>query len=86
MRSVAWMPGWTELTVTPSEATSRAVVLRKPVSPERAVLERINWGMGSRTAAEVIATTLPHPRCCMSGTRALHMAMVDNMFSWRAAG
>ena len=37
-------PGWTELTVTPSAATSRASVLRKPVAPARAVFDRISVG------------------------------------------
>ena len=52
-------PGWIELTVTPSGATSRARVLRKPVTPARAVFERISSGMGWRTAIEVMATTRP---------------------------
>ena len=32
---MSWSPGWSELTVTPSPATSRASVLRNPVRPER---------------------------------------------------
>ena len=61
-------PGSNEFTVTPSAATSRASVLRKPVTPARAVFDRMSVGIGWRTAIEVIATTLPH--CCsrMAGT------------------
>ncbi len=36
--------------------------LRKPVSPARAVFERMRFGIGWRTAIDVIATTRPH--CC----------------------
>ena len=86
MRSVACTPGWTELTVTPSPATSRARVLRKPVAPARAVLERIRFGTGWRTENEVMATTRPQPRACMSGTAALHMPTMDIRFRSSAAG
>ena len=60
MRSVACRPGSSEFTVTPSPATSRASVRRKPVSPARAVFDRIRFGIGWRTAIDVIATTRPH--------------------------
>ena len=40
-RSVACAPGWAELTVTPSGATSVASTLRKPVTPVRAVTDAI---------------------------------------------
>ena len=58
-------------------ATSPASVLRKPVTPARAVFERIRFGIGWRTEIEVIATTRPHPCACMAGTAAWHMAIVD---------
>ena len=74
MRSVAWMPGCTELTVTPSPATSRATVFRNPVTPARAVFDRIRFGIGWRTATDVIATTRPQPWACIAGTAALHIA------------
>ena len=54
--------------MTPSAATSRASVLRKPVSPARAVFERISPAIGWRTAIDVIATTLPHRCSCIAGT------------------
>ena len=46
MRSVAWSPGSSELTVTPSAAISRANVFKKPVTPARAVFERMSVGIG----------------------------------------
>jgi len=76
MRAVAWMPGRTEFTVTPSPATSRASVLRNPVAPARAVLDRISPAIGWRTATEVMATTRPQCWACMAGTAALHMRNV----------
>ena len=85
-RFVRWRPGCTELTVTPSSATSRAIVLRNPVAPARAVLERISWGIGWRTATEVIATTRPHPCACIGGTAALHIATTDIKLRSMAAG
>ena len=45
-RSVSCDPGCTEFTVTPSPATSRASVLRKPVTPARAVFDRIRPAIG----------------------------------------
>ena len=42
-------PGCTEFTVTPSPATSRASVLRKPVTPARAVFDRMSVAIGWRT-------------------------------------
>ena len=86
MRSVAWMPGWTELTVTPSLATSRASVLRKPVAPALAVLERMRLATGWRTVNDVMATTRPQPCSCMGGTAALHMATTDIRLRSSAAG
>src|SRR6516165_6696065 len=85
-RAVAWRPGWTELTVTPSPATSRASVFRNPVTPARAVFDRMRLGIGWRTATEVMATTRPHRWACMAGTAAWHMATTDSSESWRAAG
>ena len=58
---MAWSPGWSELTVTPSGATWVARVLRKPVRPARAVVERIRCGDDCRAAIEVIASTRPQP-------------------------
>ena len=63
--------------MTPSPATSRASVLRNPVTPARAVLDRIRLAMGWRTLIDVIATTRPQPCACMAGTAALHMATTD---------
>jgi hypothetical protein len=85
MRGVRWSPGCTLLTVTPSAATSRANVLRNAVAPARAVFDRISWAIGWRTASEVIATTLPHPCCCIAGTAALHIATTDIRFRSIAA-
>src|SRR5262249_52351024 len=84
-RSVSCMPGWSELTVTPSAATSRATVLRKPVAPARAVLERIRYGIGCRTASDVIATTLPHRCSRIEGTAASHIAITERQLSSMAA-
>ena len=70
-------PGWIEFTVTPSPAISRASVLRKPVTPARAVFERIRSGMGWRTAIEVIAITRPQRAACIAGTTPWHMATTD---------
>ena len=64
-------PGCTEFTVTPSAATSRASVFRKPVTPARAVLERMSRWMGWRTEIEVMATTRPQPRSAHGGHRGL---------------
>ena len=75
---MSWEPGSTEFTVTPSPATSRARVLRKPVAPARAVLDRMSPAMGWRTEIEVMATTRPHPRACMRGTAAWHRATTDS--------
>ena len=75
MRSVSWKPGWSELTVTPSPATSRASVLRNAVSPERATLERISPAIGWRTPTDVIASTLPHRCSRIAGTASPHIAM-----------
>ncbi len=86
MRSVRWMPGSTEFTVTPSPATSRASVLRKPVAPARAVFDRMRPAIGWRTAIDVMATTRPHRRSCIAGTAALHIATTDSRFSSSAAG
>src|SRR6478672_10243854 len=83
-RSVACSPGCRLFTVTPSGATSPASVLRKPVTPARAVFERIRVGIGWRTEIDVIATTLPHPCVCIAGTAALHIAIVDSAFSANA--
>ena len=68
IRSVSWLPGWSEFTVTPSPAISRASVFRKPVSPARAVLDRIRVGIGWRTATDVIASTRPQCCACIAGT------------------
>ena len=68
MRSVACSPGSNEFTVTPSPATSRASVRRNPVRPARAVFDRMRFGIGWRTAIDVIATTRPHLRSRISGT------------------
>src|SRR3954451_21366690 len=78
MRSVAWMPGCTVLTVTPSLATSVATVLRNAVTPDRAVLDRINPPIGWRTATDVMATTRPQPCDCIAGTADLHMPTMLN--------
>ena len=86
MRAVRCTPGWIELTVTPSTATSLASVFRKPVAPARAVLERISSAIGWRTATEVMATTRPHPAACIGGTAALHMATTDIRLRSSAAG
>ena len=67
---MAWLPGWTEFTVTPSPATSRARVLRNPVTPARAVLDRIRFGIGWRTEIDVIATTRPNRCARMCGATA----------------
>ena len=60
-RSVSCIPGWSELTVTPSPATSRQV-LRNPVAPARAVFGEDQLRDRLPHAIDVIATTLPH-RC-----------------------
>ena len=83
-RSVACEPGSTELTVTPSAATSVARVLRKAVAPARAVLERMRKPMGCFTAMDVMATTRPHRRSRIAGTAAWHMATTDRRFRSRA--
>ena len=85
MRSVSCDPGCSEFTVTPSAATSRASVLRKPVTPARAVFDRISVGIGWRTAIDVIATTLPHRCACIAGTASLHIAIAERQFSSNAA-
>ena len=84
MRAVAWMPGSTEFTVTPSPATSRASVFRNPVAPARAVFDRMRPAMGWRTAIDVMATTRPQCRSCIAGTAALHMATTDSRLRSRA--
>ena len=78
-------PGSTEFTVTPSPATSRASVFRKPVAPARAVLERMSVGMGWRTDTEVMATTRPQPAACIGGTSSVHMPTTESRFRRRAA-
>jgi hypothetical protein len=83
-RSVACRPGCTELTVTPCGATSVASVFRNPVTPARAVLDRMSEAAGWRTVIDVMATTRPQPRPTMAGTAARHMATVDIRFSSRA--
>ena len=72
--------------MTPSSATSRASVLRKPVAPARAVLERIRFGIGWRTESDVMATTRPQPAACIAGTAALHMPTMDSRLRSIAAG
>ena len=81
---MAWRPGCSEFTVTPSAATSRASVLRNPVTPARAVFDRISVGMGWRTAIDVIATT--RPQCCarIAGTTSMHIVIVDRALSANA--
>jgi hypothetical protein len=78
---VACRPGWTEFTVTPLPATSRARVFRNPVTPARAVFDRISSAMGCRTEMEVIATTRPQPWSHRAGTAAPHIATVDSRLS-----
>ena len=85
-RFVRCRPGCTEFTVTPSSATSRASVLRNPVAPARAVLDRISCGIGWRTASDVMATTRPQPCACIGATAALHIATTDSRLSSMAAG
>ena len=77
---MAWEPGWSELTVTPSPATSRANVLRNPVTPARAVFDRIRLGIGWRTEIDVMATTRPNRWARMPGTASWHMATTDRRF------
>ena len=78
---MACEPGCTELTVTPSAATSRASVLRNPVTPARAVFERMSPAIGCRTDTDVMAATRPQPWARMAGTAAMHMATVDSRLS-----
>ncbi len=78
---MACSPGWIEFTVTPLGAISRARVFRKPVTPARAVLERMSVGDGWRTVMEVMATIRPQPCSTRPGTAAWHMATVDSRFS-----
>ena len=73
-------PGWMEFAVTPSAATSRARVFRKPVTPARAVFERMSVAIGWRTETDVIASTLPQPCACIAGTASRHMAMTARQF------
>ena len=70
-----------EFTVTPAAATSSARVLRNPVTPARAVFDKISIGAGWRTVIEVMATTRPHPCAHMAGTAARHIATVDSRLS-----
>jgi hypothetical protein len=81
---VAWLPGRTELTVTPSAATSVASVLRKAVAPALAVFERMRVPIGCLTEIDVMATTRPQPRSRIAGTAAWHMATTDSRFRSRA--
>ena len=55
-----------------------ARVLRNPVAPARAVLDRIRLSRGWRTLMEVMARIRPQARDCMPGTAALHMATTDS--------
>ncbi len=48
--------------------------MRKPVTPARAVFDRMRLAIGWRTDSDVIATTRPHPCACIAGTAALHIA------------
>ena len=70
IRSVACRPGCTELTVIPCAAISRATVFKKPVTPARAVFERIRLAIGWRTESDVMATMRPHCCCCIIGIAA----------------
>ena len=72
--------------MTRSDATSRASVFRNPVTPARAVFERIRVGIGWRTAIEVTARTLPHCAACIAGTVARHIAIVERALSSKARG
>ncbi len=85
MRSVAWTPGCTELTVTPSFATSVASTLRKLVTAARAVEEAASVGIGERAPAEVIATMRPQRRSRIAGSACWHMTMVESVFSSSAS-
>ena len=73
IRAVAWIPGCTVLTVTPSAATSPATVFRNAVAPALAVFDRISVAIGCRTDSEVMATTRPHRLACIAGIAALHI-------------
>ena len=65
---MAIRPGSTELTVTPSRATSRASVFSAPSSAARCEFDRMSPGIGSRTALEETLTIRPKPRSRMPGT------------------
>ncbi len=68
---MAKRPVATVLTVTPSAATSRESVFRKPTAAMRWELERLRPGIGSRVELEPTLTTRPQPRSCIPGTTAL---------------
>ena len=82
---MAWEPGCTEFTVTPSPATSRARVFRNAGHPgaSRVGQDQPLDRLADRDA--VMATTRPHPRSRMVGTAAWHMATVDNKLRSSAA-
>ena len=71
----SWRPGGrsrivpvaTSLTVTPSAATSRASVFRKPTSPGRCEFESVSPGIGSRVELEPTLTIRPQPRSRIAG-------------------
>ena len=79
-----WRPGWTELTVTPSAATSVAVTLRKLVTPARATELAMRLPMGPFTPRLVIATTRPQPRSRIGGIATRHISTVDSRLRSRA--
>src|SRR5947208_587792 len=58
------------LTVIPSAATSPAIVLKSPIAAIRFALERVRWGIGSRTELEPTFTIRPHLRSRMPGSTA----------------
>ena len=85
IRSVAIRPGRTELTVTPSPATSRASVLSAPSSAARWEFERISGWIGSRTALDATLRIRPKPRSRIPDTTRSMIAMGASTSSRYAA-
>jgi len=66
-RSLRIEPGRTLLIVTPRGASSREIVLEKPMTPGRIEFESSRPSIGCRTDVETMLTMRPQPRSIMPG-------------------
>ena len=74
MRSVAWKPGQTKLSVTPLPRRSAAAVFAQAHNPVRAVLDRASVGEACTIVEEAMQQILPHPAALKCGRDAAHEA------------